>query len=395
MEKNIIRVGGEYADIPGYTSEAIQLAVDAIAYRGGGTVKLQEGTFEITAPIRLYSHMTIVGQGEKTVLRKCDGVSAPMALDTAYGQQYVHVEDSSGFQPEMGVLASGSRVKFSHGDSAVVITRVEGNTLHLDRRMRNDYQVESGGKVSNACSIIEVEREENVAIRHLSIDGNKENNDHINGCTGGGIFLKDVKSVVIEGVHVTDFNGDGISWQITEDVRVRDCRVSGCTGFGMHPGGGTDRTLVADCIVSHNGRDGIYVCWMVQHGRFERNQFIQNLGSGISIGHQDIHNEFIGNMIRDNQQFGIKARSEKPANGAHHNRFMHNTIENNGLSLEAGAGIYIFGPTQDWVIEHNVFGAGDSGKQKHAIAFEERNRGFTITDNELNGLGVVEGITLL
>ena len=36
----VITVGGPDADIPGFTSDAIQIALDAIRTRGGGTVKL-------------------------------------------------------------------------------------------------------------------------------------------------------------------------------------------------------------------------------------------------------------------------------------------------------------------------------------------------------------------
>ncbi len=41
--EKIITVGGPDADIQGFTSGAIQIALDAIKTRGGGTVKLNPG----------------------------------------------------------------------------------------------------------------------------------------------------------------------------------------------------------------------------------------------------------------------------------------------------------------------------------------------------------------
>ena len=52
----VITVGGPTADIPGFTSGAIQIALDAIGKRGGGTVKLNAGTFDILAPVRIPSN---------------------------------------------------------------------------------------------------------------------------------------------------------------------------------------------------------------------------------------------------------------------------------------------------------------------------------------------------
>ena len=42
--KSIVTVGGSEADIPGYTSDDIQAAMDRIKAQGGGTVKLNPGT---------------------------------------------------------------------------------------------------------------------------------------------------------------------------------------------------------------------------------------------------------------------------------------------------------------------------------------------------------------
>jgi hypothetical protein len=66
--EQVITVGGPGADIPGYTSEAIRIALDAIKTRGGGTVKLNPGTFQIIGPLRLSDNTSLIGSGKSTVL---------------------------------------------------------------------------------------------------------------------------------------------------------------------------------------------------------------------------------------------------------------------------------------------------------------------------------------
>ncbi|HEX8041559.1 MAG TPA: hypothetical protein VF490_20570, partial [Chryseosolibacter sp.] len=51
----IITVGSARADIPGFTNEAIQRAVDALP-PNGGTVKMDAGEYKMKAPVRLPSN---------------------------------------------------------------------------------------------------------------------------------------------------------------------------------------------------------------------------------------------------------------------------------------------------------------------------------------------------
>jgi hypothetical protein len=49
----IITLGGPDCNMNGYNLAAIQMAVDLLKARNGGTVQLGEGIYEIHAPIRL------------------------------------------------------------------------------------------------------------------------------------------------------------------------------------------------------------------------------------------------------------------------------------------------------------------------------------------------------
>ena len=83
--EKIITVGGADADIPGFTSGAIQIALDAIKTRGGGTVKLNPGVFDIIGPVRIPDNSALIGSGKTTILKKCDGFRTSYTIDADYG----------------------------------------------------------------------------------------------------------------------------------------------------------------------------------------------------------------------------------------------------------------------------------------------------------------------
>ena len=104
IPERTITVGGSAAEIQGFTSEAIQTAIEAIhSTSAGGTVKLLPGIYEIIAPVKLYDNMSLIGSGQNTILKKCKGFRPSFALDADYGELQITVTDPSGFKPGMGV----------------------------------------------------------------------------------------------------------------------------------------------------------------------------------------------------------------------------------------------------------------------------------------------------
>jgi polygalacturonase len=66
-----ITVGPANADVIGQDDRAIQQAIDRVAARGGGTVRIKAGTYTLSNAVRLPSHMTLEGEGnDKTILKK-------------------------------------------------------------------------------------------------------------------------------------------------------------------------------------------------------------------------------------------------------------------------------------------------------------------------------------
>ena len=173
---------------------------------------------------------------------------------------------------------------------------------------------------------------------------------------------------------VRDYNGDGISFQQSNDVSVIGCICEGNTYLGLHPGSGSQRPRVRNCIARNNGTDGLFLCWRVRHGLFRDNVLEANGRFGISIGHKDSDNLFRFNLVRLNHQDGIFFRNETLGMAAHRNCLEENIIENNGVDREA-AGIRIRGQTNDLIFRNNVIRdtrPGESQTQTVGIRIEEQ-----------------------
>lgn len=382
--EKVITVGGQDADIPGYTSDAIMIALDAARSRGGGTVRLNPGVFEITGPLRLSDNMILEGSGKATVLHKCNGFKTSFIIDADWGMLKAVVKDVSGFKTGMGIQLYDDEHNQGWDVTTAVITDIRENVIYFDNRTVNDYVASLNGTVSNGCSVIEAVDAENVRIANLVIDGNKSTNDYINGCRGGGVYIHKSKNCVVENVKISDFNGDTFSWQITENITVRGCEAANGNGLGFHPGTGTDHPVVENCISHDNKGDGIFLCWRVQNGIFRNNTVFANGDNGISIGHKDTDNLFENNHVYENANHGVLFRNENEQNSGHRNTFTGNTIENNGVKRES-SGFYIGGETHEITITGNIIRSSGKGNQQTAITVGKKSSRITATDNRISG----------
>ncbi|MBV5315931.1 MAG: right-handed parallel beta-helix repeat-containing protein [Prolixibacteraceae bacterium] len=382
--EQVITVGGPTADVSGYSSGAIQLALDALQVKGGGIVKLNPGTFQIIGPVRLQSNTSLIGSGKTTILKKCDGFKTSFIIDADWGMLKAVVKDASGFKIGMGIQLSDSKHNEGWDVTTALITDIQDNVIYFDNRTVNDYLASLNGTITNGCSIIEAVDVENVKIADLIIEGNKATNDYINGCRGGGIYIHKSKNCTIENVRINEFNGDTFSWQITENITVKGCEAANGGGLGFHPGTGSDHSIVENCISHHNSGDGIFLCWRVQNGIFRNNTVYSNGDNGISIGHKDTDNLFENNRVYENAHHGVLFRNENEQNSGHRNIFTNNTIENNGTERES-AGFYIGGETHDITITNNTIRFAGKGNQPTAILVGKKSSKVTANDNQISG----------
>ena len=371
-----ITVGQADADLIGNDNRALQAAVDYIAALGGGVVRIGPGQYTMYDSLHLRPHVTVRGTRGKTVLRKADGVVSLLAADGDFGEQQITVADPSGFAVGYGVTIIEDNVSGFHITTARITGRRE-NVFSINKPLMSDCMVHSNARAATVFPVVSVYHAENVRIEDLTIEGNKENNVILNGCRGAGIFLYQGHNATIRGCVTRNYNGDGIGFQQSNDVTVADCITEGNTALGMHPGSGSQRPVVRDCIARHNGTDGLFLCWRVKYGTFEDNVMEQNGRYGISIGHKDSDNLFRQNTIRQNTQHGVFFRNESAPMAPHRNRLEQNVIENNG-----GAEIRIRGQVRDLVFEDNVIGdRREEGDQNIGVLIEPEVGPVHLKDN--------------
>ncbi len=379
-----ITVGGTEADISGFNNQSIQWAIDAVA-KTGGTVKLNPGLYEISAPVRMKSNVKLIGSGKvNTVLKRSKGVQTRYVVDADYGELKLTVKNSDGFEPGMKIQVTDDDNNSCWNVSTAYVTDVQDNTIYIDSYLIRDYRSDRNGLISNASSVIEVIEAENVLVSNLTADGNGSENFFASGCTSAGIVILKSKKVTVHQVHVKDFNGEGISWQITENVTIRNSEISGSGNTGLHPGSGSPFTLIENNNVHHNLNDGLFVCWRVYQSTVTNNRFHHNGRFGICTGHKDVDVVFSGNHIFDNGDDGVHLRGERESNAPHRNTFVKNVIENNGTK-NGGYGFSINSRARDLVLKENVFRSTGQKTQKAAVNIQTNGLEPELINNQMEG----------
>jgi hypothetical protein len=245
IARRTISVGGENAQVAGMDNQSIQFAIDALE-QSGGTVHLNPGTFEISSPVRLKSGVHLVGSGNETVLRRVSGVKSKFIVDADYGELKITVEDPEGFEIGMKVQVTDDHHKGCWAVSTAYITDIAENVIYVDQGMIRDYRSDLNGQITSSSSIIDVIEADHVSISNLSIDGYRAQNYFVDGCNNAGILIFRSNNILVDHVKVKDFNGEGISWQITENVTIQNCDISGSGNTGLHPGTGSPFSLIKD-----------------------------------------------------------------------------------------------------------------------------------------------------
>lgn len=343
-----VTVGAADADVIGTDNIAIQKAVDKVAAAGGGTVLVKAGTYVLANSVRLASHTCLRGEGpDKTILKKAAGIQSKLKLDADYGEFIATVEDASGFAPGMGVSILDDVSPGGWTPSVRTILSITGNTLRFDRFLQMDYSVGNHGVVFNTFPVVAGYEVDDVQVENLSVDGSRAGSGILDGCQTGAIYFFHSRHMTVRNCVARNYPGDGISLQFVEDPVVDNCEAADNAYLGIHLGTGAARGIVRDSRAHGNGQDGFYLCWRVQHARYEHNESWGNGRDGISLGHKDTDNVFIGNSVSGNSRSGIYFRDEIAANSASRNTFENNTIEDNGRPDAPGYGVRIEGETSD------------------------------------------------
>lgn len=370
-----ITVGVRDADIIGRDNRALQAAVDYVGNLGGGVVEIGPGEFLMRDSLHLRSRVTVRGAGEKTVLKKDKEYRSALAADGDFGEAAITLKDTKGFDLGRGVYVASKSQRNFHGVCATILNG-RSNYFTLSRAMNADIMVADGGFAATVFPVISGYHIQDARLENLTLDGNRaENPTQVDGCRTAGIFLYRGDNCVISNCFVREYNGDGISFQQSNDVKVEGCVVERCAGFGLHPGSGSQRPSVKNCRAIANGDDGFFFCWRVRGGVAEGNWLENNGGYGMSIGHKDSDNFVRGNTIIGNRRGGVYWRAESEPMAAHRITFENNTVRDN-----EGWGIFVDGATHGTIIRSNLVEDTGSGRQKTGVRLG-KHAGQVVLDN--------------
>lgn len=310
MQENLcLSVGHQNADLTGNTNTVLQAAVDRIAAAGGGIVKILPGNYIMHDSLHLRTGVRIEGSGSDTVLLKPPSVSSPILYFLGYGHFDVSVAEPDKFKVGSGICVTDLDAGGFYNTVSAVIAK-NGSELIIGKMLNHDYHPSRGGRVLSVYPVISGCNIRNVSVSDLTVDGNASENEYLNGCRGGGIFLLQAHHAKLNGITVKNYNGDAVSFQQCRNTLIENCICHENTGTGLHPGSGSVGAVMRNIICRKNGGDGIFYCLRVSFSLCEQCIFEENAGNGISIGHRDTDAIIRNNIIRNNGRHGIYFRKD-------------------------------------------------------------------------------------
>ena len=379
-----ISVGPKKADLVGTNEKALQAAVDYMARMGGGTVQVLPGEYRLRNAVHLRDKVRILGSGEDSVLIKEASVKVKLADDSDWYDQEITLENATGFKVGDGVCL---RAKNPHDGGNTVIKRTlvarSGNRFKLNAGLRKNLWLSGNPTAATLFPLLNCEHVKHVAIENITLDGNRANNENLNGNYAGCIFAQDCSRLTFRNVEARNYNGDGMSWQICHDVVVENCHSHDHNGLGLHPGSGSQRPVMRGNKLERNNI-GIFFCWGVRHGIAENNINIEN-DIGISIGHRDTDNFILNNDVLRSKKGGIVFRPDNRGKdfGPHRNRVEKNRIIDSGN--EAGIGVEVRGNIRDITLKANEIRETRGAQQRVGVHVGEETKDVKLIDNKIEG----------
>ncbi len=379
-----ITVGPKQADLMGDTDKVLQAAVDYIARLGGGTVEILPGTYRLRNAVCLASKVRLLGHGTDTTLIKEPSISTKLADDSDWFDQEITLADAAGFRIGDGVCL---RTTNTNTGANVILKRTlvarDGNRFKLDRALRENFWLAGKSTCETLFPLLSGDQIADVTIENLALDGNKEQNQELNGNYAGCIFAQDCNRIAVRNVTARNYRGDGISWQICHDVQIENCHVHDNLNLGLHPGSGSQRPVIRNNRLERN-QIGIFFCWGVKNGLAEKNTIRDAGNYGVSIGHHDTENLVCDNEIVGSGKAGVIFRPERGQGFApHRNRLESNRIIDSGPA--DGIAVDVQGKTEAVTISGNEIRETRGSEKRVGIRLGSETRDIRLDDNRIEG----------
>jgi hypothetical protein len=383
-ERIRITVGPQKADLVGSDHRAIQAAVDYVAGLGGGTVQILPGKYRFRNAVQLRSGVRIAGSGLDSVCIKEPSTKTLLAQNSDWYDQEVTLTDPAGFQIGDGIVL---RTKNPHNGSFDTYKRTliarSGNRFKLNQMLVENFWTKEGASAATLFALFDGYRISDIAIENICLDGNRANNEFLNGNYVGCIFLRESNRINLNNVTARNFNGDGISWQVCHDVRVDNCHSHDNAGFGLHPGSGSQRAVVTKSKLERNDI-GFFFCWGVKWSLVENNTMADNKRFGVSIGHNDTDNIVRNNEVLRSGKTGIYLRQEHgPTFSPSRNHIEANRVIDSGT--ETGVAVDIEGVTESVTLKRNTLLETRQPASRIGVRISKEAKQIALAENKIDG----------
>jgi hypothetical protein len=384
-ERLTVSVGQQTGDLVGKDDRVLQAALDYVARLGGGTVKVLPGVYTLRAAVWLPSGVRLIGSGPESILTRIPSERIPLAADSDWYDQEITLAQGGAFRVGDSVVL---QARNPHHQGATVIKRTvvarSGNRLKLNAGLRENLWLSGEPTCASLFPLLTSEHTADVTVEDLVLDGNRDNTQNFNGNYGGCVFLQDCNRFTFRRLEARNYNGDGLSFQISHDVVVEQCHSHDNADLGVHPGSGSQRPLIRNCRLERNGL-GLFWCWGVKYGLADGNQILDNRDYGISIGHNDTDNVMRHNHISGSGKVGILFRDEQRGADfwANRNTLEDNTIENSGGA--DGIAIDIQGQTKDVRLARNTLRETRGAMQRIGIRISPTAERIELDANHIEG----------
>jgi hypothetical protein len=389
QQRLVLTVGQDEGDLRGRDDKVIQAGVDYLHRLGGGTLHVMPGVYDLRNAVYLHPNITLKGSGDSTVLRKTPSVVTPLVRDSDWFEYGVQVKDPAGFVAGGGIIlrASTGPGDWQYDVLRATVTAVHGNVILLDRMTQENFWTEKNASAATVFPILTAEHVDDVVVEDIVLDGNRDENEHINGNFAGAVFIQHCNRWRFRNVVARDYNGDGFSFQVCDDIQFLNCRALNNADLGFHPGSGSQRPVFRECVSQGNSQ-GIFFCWSVSDGRADHCILSGNKQYGISIGHRDTDNVMENCTIERNGEVGILFRDEATEfRGGHRNRIDSCIIRDNGAA-KPGIGIDIRGKTQDVTVANTRLENTAGGNQRTGIRIGGEAQRISLQGNTYDGCRV-------
>ena len=203
-EQLTLRVGQTAGHLVGTDEKAIQGAIDSLRRLGGGCVRVGPGVYNFRGPLWMAPGVKLVGEGDATVFRKTPSHTTSVVRDADWYEARVDVEDPSGFEPGDGIMMQATP---DHGKRTAIkriVTTVDGDSVHLSDRLLDNLWLGDEALVSSLFPLITAEElTHDETVEDIVLDGNREENDEINGNYAGGRVHSALRPVAVQPGHLS------------------------------------------------------------------------------------------------------------------------------------------------------------------------------------------------